>query len=1118
MKTQVDSLKLVLAFILVMNALWVAPVRTAVAQESDKPEAIRRSAGMISLPDPLVSAAGVKVTTARQWQDQRRAEVLELFREHVYGRSPGRPEGVKFTVVEEDPAALKGTATRREVDISFPGPRGTFTFRLVIYLPNPAKKPVPVFLLLNHRGNVSAQVNNPFFPVDQIIARGYAAAGITLGQLSPDKAGTYRDGVLGFLDGPEERSPDAWRTIAAWAWGGSRAMDYFETDKQIDSKRVAVAGHSRGGKTALWCGAEDERFALTISNNSGETGAALARRGVGQSLAIGNIRNPHWFATNFKRYNDKEDELPVDQHELIALLAPRLAYVASAETDAWADPLGEFLSCVHATPVYRLFGLKGMETDKQPPLDQPIHDGRIGYHIRKGGHGMTEYDWQRFMDFADRRLGKGIEAKPAPKNQRESEGTPKPDREVSWPDDRWPQDDPTNAGEAAAKKAAENRRIDELYQQKKATLSPERQRWESVLEENLGNGFYLPAHKRDFVKGISTAWDFVPDDPKLPRVLLIGDSVSRGYTLATRAALAGKANVHRAPANCGPTATGLEKLAVWLGAGKWDVIHFNFGIHDRATPLADYQSRLDQIITRLEATGAKLIWASTTPIPRDDAKKQDPESIVERNAVAARLALQHGVAINDLFAFITPQLATTQNRNDVHFNSGGYDLLGQQVARAIAAELRIANGPEAKPAPKDQREQEGTPKPDRKPATYSFPPVNSLPDLATMPDPFRKPDGTRVATKAEWPEQRAYLKALLEHYLYGTIPPRPAGKELSFERISDEAYSPPDSTIAGRKQSYRITITRGGKQHAFTFNLWRPAAERRYPTLINNQPEHSPAAKEFSMAEGLRRGYAVVEFRRGEVAPDQADNANRERGIFPLYPEYDFATIAAWGWAYQPVIDTLDRLGVVAMDKIIATGHSRGGQAAMAGAIFDERIAIAAPSTGGPFSVGSTRQRDPEGYRGKMDYAANFLKAQPHWFHPRYAEFAGKQNKQPWDATTLVALVAPRPLLNVNAVGDGINNGLAHEAGTRAAQVIYGWWGAEQFPRLHWRDVENKFGQKGHDQGPEEFLAIFDFADEFFFGKPRGPSTYNVAPKSDTWRYDPAKFPLLIGWKIPATR
>ena len=178
------------------------------------------------------------------------------------------------------------------------------------------------------------------------------------------------------------------------------------------------------------------------------------------------------------------------------------------------------------------------------------------------------------------------------------------------------------------------------------------------------------------------------DDPKLPRVLLIGDSVSRGYTMATRKALAGKANVHRAPENCGPTSNGLKKLDVWLGDGKWDVIHFNFGIHDRATPPAQYEERLEKIVARLQKTGAKLVWASTTPIPKDEAKKQTPESIVERNAIAARVMQKHGIAVDDLFTFITPHLATAQNPHDVHFNAKGYQLLGGQVAESIKASLK----------------------------------------------------------------------------------------------------------------------------------------------------------------------------------------------------------------------------------------------------------------------------------------------------------------------------------------------------------------------------------------------------------------------------------------------
>jgi lysophospholipase L1-like esterase len=242
--------------------------------------------------------------------------------------------------------------------------------------------------------------------------------------------------------------------------------------------------------------------------------------------------------------------------------------------------------------------------------------------------------------------------------------------------------EPTNAEEAAAKKEAEVAAVEAKYQEWFATLSPEHQAWETVLQENLGN-FYLPIHKKEKTQGRANAWDYLKDDPALPRVLLIGDSVSRGYTMATRAALAGKANVHRAPANCGPTAQGITKLDVWLGEGKWDVIHFNFGIHDRATPLADYEKRLRQIVDRLSATGAKLIWATTTPIPDTDDGKQTAVSIVERNQVAEAIMKENGIAIDDLFSTITPHLSELQNPNDVHFNAKGYDFLGAEVAASI---------------------------------------------------------------------------------------------------------------------------------------------------------------------------------------------------------------------------------------------------------------------------------------------------------------------------------------------------------------------------------------------------------------------------------------------------
>jgi lysophospholipase L1-like esterase len=253
-----------------------------------------------------------------------------------------------------------------------------------------------------------------------------------------------------------------------------------------------------------------------------------------------------------------------------------------------------------------------------------------------------------------------------------------------------PKGEPTNAKEAAAqaaaKKAAQDKVVDERYQAWVAKLSPAEQAWEKVLQSQLGN-FYLPLHKRDKIAGKSNAWDFVQDDPKLPRVLLIGDSVSRGYTQPTRKTLAGKANVHRAPANCGPTASGLKNLDVWLGEGKWDVIHFNFGIHDRATPTADYVKRLEEIVTRLEKTGAKLIWASTTPIPDNPAQKQTAQSIVEKNALAAEVMKKHGIPTDDLFAAMTPRLKEFQPPLDVHYTSAGYDFLGVTVGEAILVRL-----------------------------------------------------------------------------------------------------------------------------------------------------------------------------------------------------------------------------------------------------------------------------------------------------------------------------------------------------------------------------------------------------------------------------------------------
>jgi hypothetical protein len=244
--------------------------------------------------------------------------------------------------------------------------------------------------------------------------------------------------------------------------------------------------------------------------------------------------------------------------------------------------------------------------------------------------------------------------------------------------------------EELAKKAKQAEVLDAKYQALVATLTPDEQAWEKVLQANLGS-FYLPHHKKDKLARKSTAWDYVKDDPALPRVLLIGDSVSRGYTLSTRKHLAGKANVHRAPTNCGSSVNGVEKLDNWMGQGKWDVIHFNFGIHDvqKSISMDTYLKNLEVIAGRLKATGAKVIFATTTPIPDDPTKKKNPATaVVERNQAAIEIMKKNNVAVDDLFTVITPKLAEYQNVKDVHFKEEGYDFMGKAVAESIIPLLK----------------------------------------------------------------------------------------------------------------------------------------------------------------------------------------------------------------------------------------------------------------------------------------------------------------------------------------------------------------------------------------------------------------------------------------------
>ncbi len=385
------------------------------------------------LPDPLRCADGSPVRTAKDWFQKRRPEILALFRREVYGKAPGKPTRMRFEVMERSDNALDGLAIRKQVRLIFDARFPDRAMEILLYLPRAAEQPVPVFLALNFRGNHSIHPDPAIrittswmrprrdgtvrgnratergrgaarsrWPVEFVLRRGYGIVTAYYGDIDPDFDDGFRNGVHGiFGPPPDRRPPDAWGSISAWAWGLSRIMDYLETDRSVDSKRVALLGHSRLGKTALWAGAQDERFALVISNNSGCGGAALSRRRFGETVARINRAFPHWFCANFKKYNENEAALPVDQHMLIALIAPRPVYVASAVEDRWADPYGEFLALKHADPVWRLLGGTGLLMRRWPPLDTPIL-GHLGYHVRSGKHDVTWYDWAQYLDFADK--------------------------------------------------------------------------------------------------------------------------------------------------------------------------------------------------------------------------------------------------------------------------------------------------------------------------------------------------------------------------------------------------------------------------------------------------------------------------------------------------------------------------------------------------------------------------------------------------------------------------------------------------------------------------------------------------------------------------------------------
>lgn len=357
-----------------------------------------------TLPDPLTTLQGQAVKNIRTWETVRRPEIRRLFEDNVYGQMPKDFDSIRFTVEREDPGAMEGKALLKETRIDVYRSGRQVSIHLVLFVPKNVSRPAPVFLLINNRGKNNTdpdrKVKSPFWPAELVTESGYAIAAFHVSDLAPDDKTDYVNGLLRLY--PEQLTADnGMKAIGAWAWGASRVMDYFEKESLVDASRIALAGHSRGGKTSLWAAAQDQRFALCVTNCSGNTGAALARRQFGERITRINTTFPHWFNNNYKKYNDRENDLPVDQHMLIALIAPRPVYATNATKDLWADPTGTFLALKNAEKVFALYGLRSALPATLPAVNVAVENSILGYHNREGEHDMTETDWRHFIRFAD---------------------------------------------------------------------------------------------------------------------------------------------------------------------------------------------------------------------------------------------------------------------------------------------------------------------------------------------------------------------------------------------------------------------------------------------------------------------------------------------------------------------------------------------------------------------------------------------------------------------------------------------------------------------------------------------------------------------------------------------
>lgn len=377
------------------------------AMSQNQPNYDESKVPALHLPDPFVSEKGKQIRSVEDWEKLRRPEIFRQFESEVYGQLSTDFDSISFNLVNEKKNPFPEVADLEEVDITVSRNGKSHTMRINFFLPKNQKGPFPVILLINYLAAYpdGKLVDEAFWPVRELIHRGFATASFHAETVAPDDAKTYQNGIISSLYPEQIEKPDGLKAFGAWGWAAMRAMDYFAQHPRIDAKKSILVGHSRTGKTALWTSANDPRWAITYANESGCGGAALSKRKFGETVEAINTRFPHWFADNFRKYNGKEETLPIDQHLLPGLIAPRAVYYSSARGDQWADPKGEYLGIQLGSRVTtEIYGKKAVFEQSFEELNGPVHQESVGYHIREGKHDLTWEDWRMFLEFVKKNL------------------------------------------------------------------------------------------------------------------------------------------------------------------------------------------------------------------------------------------------------------------------------------------------------------------------------------------------------------------------------------------------------------------------------------------------------------------------------------------------------------------------------------------------------------------------------------------------------------------------------------------------------------------------------------------------------------------------------------------